>query len=511
MGENTYALVKGGNLHLYLLSTEKLIWERKEGLSNPSAVVIVDPLKDADHFHFNMHVLAVSRSGVLYSIPLQDMGASVKVISDFSAEIPKVTGGVPVLLHHFEHIALKDEVAYITSTYDNNGKKLFCTTKVNLKTNELTGFETFPDALAVSPTHSISNQLEVFGEKLEEMYFYVVDEKSGDVKGFKVVGDKAEPAWTVKLRHPIVSHAKGTHERSHFVNSLHVFPNRTGEEPVEEVRHRYPTHNVIALTHYEVLEGELPALVVTAIDAITGSVLGTVRHKSVEGDVRIVVVENNIVYYFMDAEKMRYLIGVWELFEEETGGIVRKSTGASPPQVIASFFSNNDRTYSSKTLKPPVIVPSTLGVQGGPLAAMGVTTSVNGIARKNIVLVFESGRVALVELRFLLSGGQMPFPTDKDRQITHVIIPSILLASHRYRLASPTGVVSEPTHLESSCHLVVSGLDLFYVRASSGKPFDLLNPDFNKSLLISLVCGFAFLSFVARYFVTRAKVNSKWK
>lgn len=88
-----------------------------------------------------------------------------------------------------------------------------------------------------------------------------------------------------------------------------------------------------------------------------------------------------------------------------------------------------------------------LGAYGGPLADMSLTTSQDAIARKSVVLAYKSGRVAIVELRQLFAGGQMPIPRRTDRQLTHVIIPSVLMATHRYRIAAPRYITTQPTQL----------------------------------------------------------------
>ncbi|CCW59870.1 unnamed protein product [Phytomonas sp. EM1] len=101
-------------------------------------------------------------------------------------------------------------------------------------------------------------------------------------------------------------------------------------------------------------------------------------------------------------------------------------------------------------------------------------------------------------------------PNQKDRKASHVLVFSEMLATHKYRLALPQHVVTAATNLESSSHVLVTGLDLFYVRYSAGKPFDLLNSDYNKPLLVMLVISLLVASLVARYFVLRKSLSTIW-
>jgi hypothetical protein len=508
------ALIKTGAHNLLLVSERKgLIWRRYEGLANVAASAIVEPMAELDHFHFNKDLLLASRFGTLYSIPVLSMGTEVRVITDFSTALVEAVKASSIAQVQVRGLAVRDhgKTAVIFAVHGTTNAHVV----VDLVKSQITEVVVSENAILTTPLLEVGADLSVKGSLPRSTVFtYVSHGASGLIEGY-VVDEKAgaHATWVMKMPSSIVAHAAGSEppRRTDKVNNMRVFPNISGKEAVEEVRHTYPMRNVIAVAHYEPSEEELPTLVITAIDVVTGSVLATTRHTNVEGDVKMVIVEHSIIYYFLDAKKMRYCFGVWELFEDENSPVVTKSAGATIPQIIASFFVNTKREFSSRVTRPPIVAVSTLGAFGGPLADMGVTTSYNAIARKSLVLAFKTGRVVVVEVMRLLAGGQMPMPDVKDRQISHVILPSILFASHKYRLALPQKITTEPTRLESSCHVVVSGLDLFYVRSSSGKPFDLLNSDFNKPLLVTLVCGFAALSIVVRYFVSRKAVNSAWQ
>lgn len=510
--EDTYALVRAANRHLILVRANgQMVWERHEGLAHTAATLITDPLGKLDHFHFNKHVLLASRFGVLYGIPLAEMGTNVKIIVDFSIALLEKLRAPLVTDVTIQRIARENDTHIsVHCTH----KSITAIVFVDLRDNAVIEVKIFEGALVVAPKYIVTNDLKLQGDLgFHELHVYVARAEEGRIFGYSVsnVSKAATPTWSMKFSYPIIAHASGQNiARTATVTSLRVYPNNTGKELTEEVHRRYPTRNIVVVAYYEPSKDQgRTTLVITALDAITGSVLALTKHRNAEGAIRMVVVEHTVIYYFMDALKMRYCFGVWEMFEEQPGPAVTTSAGVTLPMIIGTFFAKKDRVFSSRAARPPVVAVSTLGVYGGPLADMSVTTSQSGIARKSIVLAFETGRVAVVELRRLLVGGQMPVP-NSDRQLTHVIIPSTAIVSHRYRLALPNSITTASTNLESSCHVLVSGLDLFYVRSSSGKPFDLLNSDFNKSLLVALVAGFAVLSVLVRYLVMRKSLNAAW-
>ncbi|RNF26549.1 uncharacterized protein Tco025E_01152 [Trypanosoma conorhini] len=503
------AILRTANGHLLAVSEKagKLLWERPEGLAHLAATLIADNPEKEDHFSFNKMALAVSTYGVIYVIPVAEMGHNIRVLADISGVLVGSTAAPSMDAVRIEQMVLAGpNVLGVVAASPVRRVGL----AVDITTGSVTEVKVHENSLVVAPTFEVTRSLELHGSvPSDNVYLFTSNLTSGLIEGYVVSAtSKVLPLWTVRMPYPLVAYATGEDVlRTTTVNQLRVFPNKTSK--TDEVHRKYPTRNVIAVAHYEPSEEELTTLVVTAIDSVTGSVLATVRHRNVEGPVHLVLVEHAVLYYYMDMEKVRHCLGVWEMFEEEPGQALRKDAGATIPQVIASFF-RFKRTFSSRATRPPAVTVAVLGVYGGNLATMGVTTSFHGIARKSIVLAFDSGRVATVELNKLLAGGQVPLD-DQGNQATHVIIPSTALASHKYRVAKPKLIATAPTNLESSCHVLVSGLDIFYVRASSGKAFDLLNSDFNKNLLITLTCGFGVLTCVARYLVRRKALNLLWK
>lgn len=506
-----FVVVRTANGHLVAVSTkvDGKLWERAEGLAHITATVIADNYVHEDHFSFQKVALAVSSYGLVYSIPVLGMGTNISILADVSDVIIQKASVDSMESVKIERLTLGEAS---TATLLASSTLNQVSVVIDILTGAIKEAKTHKNMLVVAPTFEVTRSLKISGNILaNNMHFFTVNASSGVIEGYVLSASSftAIPLWTLRMPSSLISYSTGEDTlRTTYVNLLRVFPNKTSS--TEEVRSKYPTRNLLVVAHYEKSEEELTTLVVSAIDTITGSILTVVRHRNVEGPVHMLVVEHTVLYHFMDAEKMRHCLGVWEIFEHEVGHVIRKDAGATPPLMITSLLPQQKRVFSSRATRPPVVTVAVLGIAGGNLAAMDATTSFNGIAHKNVIFAFESGRIAMVELDKLLAGGQIPLD-DKGTQMTHIIIPSTSLASHKFRVAKPRILSTRPTNLESSCHLLVSGLDLFYVRASSGKAFDILNSDFNKNLLVTLTCALGVLTLLARYLVVRKSLKHLWK
>ncbi|KAH8613582.1 putative Protein of unknown function (DUF1620) [Trypanosoma vivax] len=502
-----WALVRASNGHLIAVFEEVGVrWERWEGLASLAATVFTRNTLANDRFGFSKDVVGVSTYGVVYIVPVVEMGREIRILADLTSLLLQNTGAVSMSSIKIEQLSLSGNsvVTLIVSC-----GKVAVSVALDLATNTVFNVSRHEDVLLVAPTFSLDRSLTVSGVAPQSpLHVFRVNATAGVVEGYFVSATSPTTSlWTVRIPYRIVAYASGVDSlRTTVVNHLRVFPSVKPE--VQEVRRKFPTRNILAVAHYEPADDELPTLVITAIDTVTGSVLATMRHRNVEGRVHLLIAEHAVLYHYMDAEKMRHSLGVWEMFEDEVGAALLKDAGATLPQIATSFFQHK-RTFSSRATRPPFVSGAVLGIQGGELAGMSLTTSFGAIARRSVLLLFESGRVASVELNRLLAGGQAPVD-ESGRQATHVFFPGTSLITYKYRVARPTLIAVEPTNLESSCHVLVSGMDLFYVRASSGKEFDLLNSDFNKSLLVALTLGLGFFSLVAHYFAARKMVNDLW-
>lgn len=521
---------ENGNVALLDVSG-RVLWIREEALAFPKATMILERPGVKDHFRFAKDLIIFTSSGYLFSLPAEKHGKVIHFLANVKEDL------LPVL----EAPSMK-EVQVGEMTEISHGHVLVhCRYGAHQATVSMFFHQTEnvqvevkkvdENALLVTPSFTIFKNYSVSPSQLshhhhsslslqaghEAHYVFTVNATSGRLSGYVVRGEQAKATWNLELPGPLVAHATAADPRHIFyLNNLRLFPNKTlTGEKVFEVQHRYPTHNMVAVAYYvQEQNSKISTLVVTVVDTITGSIHGTSYHVNVEGDVKMMIAENAVLFYFLDAAKMRYCVGVWELFEMDEGKQVRRDSGASPVHAVASLFPRKNPTFSSLASRPPLIKVHVLGIYGGPVATLGLTTSFQSIARKNVVLVFETGRVAMVELNALLLGRPIFFKEDGAAMDagpkTQILVSPYSFATHRYRIAQPKLLSVSPTGLESSSHLLVSGMDLFYVRHSSGKAFDLLNTDFNKQLLVALLFGISLACLVARFFAKRKLLSMSW-
>ena len=511
--QKTELVLRSSSAHvLYLSITNDEVtsrWELLEGISIPAFVKVVpQPKLDAkeDHFGFKQLALVLSNKGTLYSVPVWNY-AEGHVVVDVMAAILAKAGEQCGCGTVFKSLSVdaSGDVATIVAEKSS----VTYVVKVEVSTKILLSTTSFDSKVLVTPSSVISNSA-LSQPAAERQFLYTLDTASGDINGFAVAKQSTavQETWSVRLRHPIVATTSGQHDALLLktVESIRIFPNATTK--LNEVRRKYPTTNVLVTAHYVPVADELTSLVVTAIDIITGSVLASTRHANVEGSVKLLLVENMVVYHFLDAESLQFKIGVWEMFEQEDGAAISDATPPSIPQIIGSVLFSSAKTFSSFAARPPVVASTVLRFQHD-VAAMSVTTSFGGIARKLVLFATPNGRVHAVDLRVLTVGGNA-HPQHKDTTFGYIITPSISIVSHRHAIAAPQLIASNPTELESSSHVIVAGLDLFYVRVSAGKAFDLLNDDFNHDMLL-LVCGvMGALCLVARFIAKPRALYQQW-
>lgn len=517
----TKVLVKTSEGNIVLVDNKGNVWfERFEAAASPVALALIDDPEIPDHYRLKKHIFLLTRSGAVYTLPVDERRASPNYVGSINVnllealEAPSfkdvIIGSVKERGRGFVQFSArynrKNAIVYVDIL--NNHFEINVHEKAVISTADLILFEDM-------------KVLQNKGER-KELHAFAVNATDGRIRGYAIADDTAVPTWSVNLPGPLAAVAFPEPQLVSYRNNLRLFPNKTTGEDVSEeifyeVRHRYPMDNVIAVAYYvKEDEDSLPTLVVVAIDSITGSIHGTARHRKVEGNVKMIIAENSILYYFLDAEKMRYAFGVWELFRVEDGTPVTKNSGVPPPSIISSFFEKEGAVFSSRSSRPPVIRVQSLGVYGGPIAALGVTASLQNVANKHVVLVFESGRVGMIELRRLIRGrsiffNEEPQEVAKAMELSQVLIPPTTYATHRYRIAQPKLLAIAPTGLESTTHLVVSGVDLFYVQHSFGKAFDLLDTDFSKPLLLLFVVGLAVLSLISRILVKWKVLKMAWE
>ena len=349
------------------------------------------------------------------------------------------------------------------------------------------------------------------GNKGAPQHTFEVDEAAGVLVGYETGSAAGAPSkrvetWRVRLPGPVAALA-ANHEPMVISSVEHykAVPNRT--TATTEIRRRYPMANVIIAAAHDASR----ALHVVAIDALSGATLASARHADCAGAVRLAVAEHTVLYHYYSRAKRRYYVGVWELFEHQAS--VTLDSQMVSPALIATSLVAKRRQFHSATVRAPHVVASTRLFPHGPVALIGVTHTAQAIARKLVVFVLEDGEALSLPLPNLWPAPlKQPDPkTEAEFMMANsIVVGSYDRLTHTHRAQRPTLFRCGPTKLESTSRIVVAGLDLWYLPASAGKPFDRLDDDFNKHGLIMVCAALPIVTLVLRYFATRTAVNTAW-
>lgn len=524
-----YLLVKDchSNLNMVVVTegapTGAVQWTRLEGMSSPVFIKIADHdmagvPNPADWAGTDHTVFVLGSSGMLYkTFTLPSRAAETVVFADVAAAIAKAAGVG----------CLHGKVTYKRMSVDSGsiivvaqlGTEAYvvdvkASTGAITATNKFADVENFLGHMIVGANkkvfvHEHETDIPTSGTYGVDLH----DIASNVIRGVRVNSNNVvENSWSMTFAGKIVGHATAaSHLAVYASEHLRVFANETSK--VSEIRRKYPTANLLAVAHIEMVDvdadgSETSVLVVSFIDMVTGSVLATNRHVDAAGPVHMLVAEHAVITHFFNTERHKYLVDVSEFFEAEDS-FANEASMASPASVVSSFFIK-PRTVSSFSMRPPHVASQVLVFPPGAITSLGVTVSFQGVARKMVIFGATSGHVYAIDLRSFLFGGQK-HPMKQDAlPFTFVPTPSQTIISHRIPVQQSRLVVVSPTSLESSNHVIVAGLDMMYARVSAGKAWDLLNDDFNSSLLLVIVGVLLLATLVARWFAARKRLSIQW-
>jgi hypothetical protein len=461
-------------------------------------------------FGLNDRIVALSRGGMLYSLRTNDAANSTEWMAypegDAAIEYPSVR-------QHWSTAATlvedADDRVTVRIQFDDAQ-----TTVVQLSYDVFTGRLVSHNSAAKAkasvflPDGSVvTGDLTVTGEALNRQRdYHTVNRSAGQIVGYTIPAASlnAEVSWTVTLGGPLVAVASGAADPRAVASVEHMRYIPNASTGIKDIRRKYPTANLLVTAHFlqdSSDDGEAKSLVITAIDTVTGQTLASMRHSDVDGKVSIIIVEHLVVYSFLSVESMRYMVGVWEMFEHQD--TVPQDTQYTSPALVVMSFMEKRRRFSALTTRPPHITPHLLAFPYSDVASVGLTVTKQGIARKVAIFATTEGSVVSVPLSMLmiggipdagpaasrgllgsLFGGSSDSPAPKGPPRATIMVPPTSFLSHKHRVHRASRIVSAPTPLESTSHVLVAGLDLFYTRASSGKPFDMVDEDFSRQGLL---------------------------
>ncbi|KAK7866597.1 hypothetical protein R5R35_010431 [Gryllus longicercus] len=327
-------------------------------------------------------------------------------------------------------------------------------------------------------------------------FIFTADKNTGILAGYSLLFSNSQKleatrVWEVKLTQgkqrltAVVS--KSPVERVH--SQGRVLGDRS-------VLYKYINPNLVAV----VTQGFDPVhknfLNLYLVDVVSGSVVFSISHKKAREPVHIVHSENWVLYSYFSDKSRRTEIVTLELYE----GKVQSNTTA----------------FSSVASPIQPIVDQQAYILPGNIVAMKETITEKGITSKHILVALANGGV--LELPWMFVDPRRPITVTPEMREEGVIpympelpVPSESIINYNQTVQRVQGIHTAPSGLESTCLVLVYGLDLYYTRVAPSKTFDVLKEDFDHFLISAVLLGLTVVSYITRKLASRKALKQAWK
>ncbi|XP_018323035.1 ER membrane protein complex subunit 1 [Agrilus planipennis] len=260
------------------------------------------------------------------------------------------------------------------------------------------------------------------------------------------------------------------------------------------VLYKYVNPNLIALS--TLTDDPLHKNVHTfyLIDGVSGLVIYSACHKRTREPIHIIHSENWLVYTYFNERFRRTEVVALELYE--------------------GSFQSNSTHFSSHAISQLPHVESQAYILPAVASAATVTLTERGITSKHLLFALTNGAVTQVPWMIMEPRGAFGPSGPEEGFIPYVPelpLPPEANINYNQSLLRVRGISVSPARLESTCLVLVHGLDLFYTRVAPSKTFDLLKEDFDHGLIVMVLVGLTIASFVTKYLASQKAVRQMWK
>ncbi|KAL3285148.1 hypothetical protein HHI36_019269 [Cryptolaemus montrouzieri] len=324
---------------------------------------------------------------------------------------------------------------------------------------------------------------------VSSIYLYMVDEDAINGYSLQLIDDRLQTFrhWNFLFRGSKLAgiSTRPSGERVH--SQGRVLPDRS-------VYYKYVNPNMIAVATISEDPVNKQVLSIYLIDGITGMVIYALAHKRARGPVNLVHSENWLVYTFFNERYRRRELAALELYE---GHVQSNST----------FFSSYAMSQLPQVQAQSYILPAV------PLKVT-VTLTERGITNKCLLVALNTG--AVVEIPWALIQPRFADIPCGPEESCYPYMPEIPLhpeatINYNQTLSKVKGISVAPARLESTSHILVHGLDMFYTRVAPSKTFDVLKEDFDYKLIILVLIGLIAASYVSKTLASRKAIKQAWK
>lgn len=85
------------------------------------------------------------------------------------------------------------------------------------------------------------------------------------------------------------------------------------------------------------------------------------------------------------------------------------------------------------------------------------------------------------------------------------------MLNYNQTIANIRGIHTSPSGLESTCLVLVYGLDLFVTRVSPSKTFDLLKEDFDYLMISIVLVGLTAATYIVKHLSAKKAIKQAWR
>uniref|UniRef100_A0A2M3Z3W4 ER membrane protein complex subunit 1 n=1 Tax=Anopheles braziliensis TaxID=58242 RepID=A0A2M3Z3W4_9DIPT len=347
--------------------------------------------------------------------------------------------------------------------------------------------------------HVVPETLEVYADNF---YMFTANHQTGQMNGFHVQYNPSStksskltttPSWQIDLsggskRQQIVA-CEGKNPIEHVHSQGRVMADRS-------VLYKYINPNLVAVATHGADNIHKYIMNVHLVDVVSGSIVFSMSHKRVRPPLHMVHSENWLVYSYFNDKARRTEITSIELYEGKT--------------------QTNGTAWSSLDAPPLPMVERQSYILPVAVSALKETITEKGITSKHILIGLTTGAVA--EMSWALLDPRRPVTSpEKAREegimpyMPELPMPHEILVNYNQTVANLRGIHTAPSGLESTCLVLVHGLDLFVTRVSPSKTFDLLKEDFDYFLITIVLTALTTTSFVVKQLASKKIVKQAWK
>ncbi|XP_052901465.1 ER membrane protein complex subunit 1 [Anopheles moucheti] len=328
-------------------------------------------------------------------------------------------------------------------------------------------------------------------------YLFTTDQRMAQMRGFLVqyrAGKlKTIPTWQIDLSGASKSQqiiaCEGKSPIEHVHSQGRVMADRS-------VLYKYINPNLVAVATNGPDNIHKYILNIHLVDVVSGSIVFSMSHKRIRPPLHMVHSENWLVYSYYNDKARRTEITSIELYEGKT--------------------QTNSTVWSSLDAPPLPMVERQSYILPMAVAALKETITEKGITSKHILIGLTTGAVA--EMSWALLDPRRPVTSPEKAREEGIVpympelpLPHEILINYNQTVAHIRDIHTAPSGLESTCLVLVHGLDLFVTRVSPSKTFDLLKEDFDYFLITVVLVVLTTTSFVVKQLASKKLIKQAWK